>query len=103
MTEGLLLTGLVLTPPLLFHREILLACLMGAYLTLRAIATRDRGELAIAGLAVMLDVLLENAVLQFFSYRYACASFGTLPLWGPLLWGCLTFSLTRLFLLADRR
>jgi hypothetical protein len=102
VVEAILFAVLFLLPPLLHHREPLLAMLATGYVVVRLVFFRARGDAMVAAVVVAADVTVELCLVRASFYRYANAAFLPVPLWLLPLWAGLALSLRRFFLFATK-
>lgn len=81
----------------LYRWELLLFGLAAAFLTVRMIAFRKRGDVWIMLFAMGLDYGVESILAAIPLFYYQKASYLNLPIWLIPFWGTLGLSLRRLF------
>ena len=96
-----LFASLFLAPVLLHTHELLLTAVVTGYLALRLALFREPGDLCVVMLVVVIDVLVEGALVSGSFYRYPRAEWMALPLWLAPLWGGLGLGLRRFFRVAQ--
>jgi len=95
--EGGLFAALYLAPPLLHSHEVGLTVVASAYLLVRLIFCRAKGDLAVAVFVLSADYVLEFALAAASLFEYSNAQCMPLPLWLAPLWGGLGIGLRRFF------
>jgi hypothetical protein len=99
LIEGAGMVVLFLGVAAAYRHETALALVLLAWLGVRLVRFRARGDLVLAVFTAGLDYALESGLAAAGLYEYRVAAWTVLPLWLAPFWACMGLGLRRLYVL----